>query len=182
MKAKETEKERLRALRTEEEDRLSSTYSSFVSEVKSLKELAKQIDEYLESNKVVDLDQLSNKAEAIVERMKSKQEEISALQPAMDEMAKAVADQESHKKNLKENIELIKSSQRILELDKEISVLEEEAESVEGHDTCNEDWERLAARKQELLNAQARLEGRRGEILESIRSFKASTKFANVTN
>jgi chromosome segregation ATPase len=153
---------------------LTSELNSFVADVRNLKELSKQIDEYMASDKEKDLSQISSKRDAIVEKMKAKEAEIRKMQPDVDRLNKAVADQENHKKNLTENIDLIHSGQRIDELEKEIAALEEEAGKVEGSDTCNEDWERLAARKQELLSAQARFEGRRGEIVESIRSLKVS--------
>jgi septal ring factor EnvC (AmiA/AmiB activator) len=156
---------------------LTSELNSFLAEVRYLKELSKQVDEYMASDKEKDLSQISSKTDTIIEKMKAKEAEIRMMQPDVDKLNKAVADQENHKKNLTENIDLIQSGQRIYELEKEITALEEEAGKVEGSDACNEDWERLAARKQELLSAQARLEGRRGEIVESIRSLKVSPRF-----
>ena len=97
-----------------------------------------------------------------------------ALTQAVELLLKAVDDQERHKKNLKENIELIHSSQRIEELKKEVDILEKRVSSVEGHDTVYDDIDGLRARKESILKCTARLEGRRGEILESIRSIKVS--------
>lgn len=156
---------------------MTSELNNFVADVRYLKELSKQVDEYTASDKKKDLSQISSKRDAIVEKMKAKEAEIRKMQPDVDRLNKAVADKENHKKNLAENIDLIHSGQRIDELDKEIAALEEEAGKVEGSENCDEDWERLAARKQELLSAQARLEGRRGEIMDSIRSLKVSPSF-----
>jgi DNA repair protein RAD50 len=156
---------------------LTAELNSFVSDVSNLKELSKQVDEYMASDTEKDLSQISSKRDTIVEKMKAKEAEIRKMQPDVDRLNKAVADQENHKKNLAENIDLIHSGQRIDELEKEIAALDEEAGKVEGSDACNEDWDRVAERKQVLLSAQARLEGRRGEIVESVRSLKVSPSF-----
>jgi DNA repair protein RAD50 len=115
-----------------------------------------------------------SKAYELDERKTEKQLEIESLQPDLDRLVKAVDDQERHKKNLKENIDLIISGQRIEELEKVITKLKQEASNVEGHDTCNEDFQRMSSRKEKMLSSKARLQGRRGKIVESIRSLKVS--------
>ena len=107
-------------------------------------------------------------------KAKEKRSQISSLQPDLDQLAKAVDDQERHKKNLKENIDLIASRQRVATLEDEIAKLEEQYSNVEGHETCQDDLDSLTSRKQKSLSSIARLEGRRGEIVESIRSLKVS--------
>jgi DNA repair protein RAD50 len=167
----------MRALAAEEEEKLNGTLNSFVGAVNDLKEVTRQIDEYNDSSNEDDLNQVSRKEEELVEKAKDKQSQIETLQPALDRLAKAVDDQERHKKNLKENIDLILSRQRIDALEIEIEKLDEAASSVEGHDTCYDDLESLTSRKQKTMSSIARLEGRRGEILESIRSLKVMMYF-----
>jgi DNA repair protein RAD50 len=166
----------MRAFNNEEEERLSSTVNSFIAVVKDIRGVMKQIDKYVVSSNEDELGNVVRKSEELVEKEKQKQSQLEQMQPELDSIVKAVDDQQRHKKNLKENIELIASGQRIEELQKEITKLEYDATNVEGRDTCYDDMEGLGKRKQEIMNAVARLEGRRGEILESIRSLKVSSK------
>jgi chromosome segregation ATPase len=162
----------MRSLAKEEEDKLSTTYTSFQSDVKNLKDFTEAVDHYIASGNEKDLGQVSSKAEAIKEKMNEKRAEIGNIQPDLDNLDKAVKDQERHKLNLEENIDIIKTDQRILELENEICKFEEELGKVEGHDTYDGDCQRIDKKKQELLFSKARLEGRRGEIVESTRNLK----------
>lgn len=173
-KSKETEISRLKALASEDEERLRSTKESFIGALKELKAIGRQIEEYQSSTAEDELANVERKKAEFAAKTKEKNSQLKALQPQLDRILKAVEDQERHKKNLKENIELINSTQLIEELKKEIAKLEEKAATVEGHETVYDDIESLRARKEEILKAAARLEGRRAEILESVRSIKVS--------
>lgn len=162
----------MRALNNEEEERISATYNSFVGALNELRELRKKIEEYLASGTEEELANFESKIAEYQTKAKEKLTEIEKIQPDLDRLVKAVDDQERHKKNLKENVELIQARNRIDDLKKEITSLEESAANVEGHETVYEDIEGLGARKEKIMKATARLEGRRGEILESIRSIK----------
>lgn len=78
---------------------------------------------------------------------------------------------------MKDNIDLISKRQNIENLEKEITDLEEAASNVEGHETCVNDLNSLESRKEQSMSSIARLEGRRGEILESIRGLKVIILF-----
>lgn len=171
-RSKETEKNRLQALASEDEERLRSTKASFTSALKELKDIGQHIEEYQSSTAEDELANVERKKAEFAEKTKEKNAQLNALRPKLESVLKAVEDQERHKKNLKENIELINSTRLVEQLKKEISKLEEKAATVEGHETVYDDIESLRARKEENLKATARLEGRRGEILESIRSIK----------
>lgn len=172
---------RMRALNTEEEERLSTTLNSFIAAIKELREVAGQIDEYLASGADDELANFDQKTADFRQKAAEKQAKIDEMQPELDDLVKAVDDQERHKKNLKENIELIASKQRIGELEKEIAELEKQASTVEGQDTVTEDIQALRARKESFLKSTARLEGRRGEILETIRGIKVSWSLFGVS-
>lgn len=162
----------MRALNAEEEERLSSTANNFIAAVKELKEIGGQIDEYASSGTEDELANFDQKLATFREKAKTKSDQVREIQPQLAALTKAVDDQERHKKNLKENIELIGSKQRIGELEKEIDALERKASTVDGHDTVFDDMSALKARKEGFMKSTARLEGRRGEVLESIRSIK----------
>lgn len=183
MRKKEEEKKTMRKLSLEEEGRASDTFNSFVAAVKGLKELAIQIDEYQDSSNEAELNEVSEVQEGIAKKVQGEHRQIESLQPDLDRLAKAVEDQERHKKDLRENLEIIVSRQRIDELKKQISELEETASNVEGHATCYDDLQRIASRNQTRLSSMARLDGRRGEIIESIRGLKrklSASEYKNV--
>jgi DNA repair exonuclease SbcCD ATPase subunit len=166
----------MRTFGSEEEEKLNSTLNSFTGAVQDLKAVAGQIDEYNQSSSEESFEQVTKKAEMLAEKGEKKLSEIQKLQPELDRIGKAVEDHERHKKNLKENFDLISSGQRIEELEKEVAKLEEASSNVEGHETCYDDIESLTSRKQDVTSSIARLEGRRGEILESIRGLKVTNE------
>jgi len=169
---KQNERKRMRALGEEEEQRLNDAVNSFSNEVVKLKSITEDIDRYKESNNEEEFDRVSRKSEELLDRSNQVQSRIESKQPDLDRLNKAIADQESHKKNLQQNMELIASGKKIEAMKESIAKLEEDAGKVEGQDTCDEDWDRLTTRKQDILSSIARLEGRRGEIVENIRSQK----------
>lgn len=172
LRKKEGEKQRMRSLGKDEEERLSTTCNSFLADVTNLRELSEQIDTYIGSSKEDELDGITNEAKSIVAQMNQVRAEIETMQPELDKLSKAVEDQERHKKNIKDNIDIIQSCQQIEALGKQIVKLEANVANVEGHKTCNNEFAALVGARQELVSSKARLEGRRGEILESIRGFK----------
>eukprot|EP00934_Nitzschia_sp_Nitz4_P008970 Nitzschia sp. Nitz4//scaffold260_size33533//17430//22260//NITZ4_007879-RA/size33533-augustus-gene-0.12-mRNA-1//1//CDS//3329544683//8960//frame0 len=171
-KSKETEKSRMRALNNEEDERLSATLSSFCAAVKELTELRSEIELYLASGTEEELSTFEVQADTLSEKAKKKEAEVAGIQPRLDTLVKEVEDQEHHKKNLKENIELIQSKDRISDLKREVSQLEGSASNVDGHETVYEDIEVLNSRKEKIVKATAHLEGRRGGVVDSIRAIK----------
>ena len=105
-------------------------------------------------------------------KIQDKQKQINSLKPELGSLLKAIEDQESHKKNLKENIDVINANNAINALSKHISHLEEKAAGICGHDTLFQDIACLRSQRESIIKSTARLEGRRGEILESIRTVK----------
>jgi DNA repair protein RAD50 len=83
-----------------------------------------------------------------------------------------VDDHDRERKNLEENIQLIKATENIEGLRKDITELEKELSRVEGRETLDDDEEQLANRKNHLIAEMARQDGRKGEIIETIRGLK----------
>jgi DNA repair protein RAD50 len=93
----------------------------------------------------------------------------------LQQVEKAIEDHEAFKKNLRDNLDIIYTTQHIEKLEKEVASMKIERTSIEGHETVYDDFETLRHRQTTTGKAIARLEGRRGEILESIRSVKVRT-------
>lgn len=182
-KKKESEKQRLRSLGNEEEQRLLKVISTFDSDVQGLRSLEKQIGAYSESSRPSELDQISSKVAKILARIESKKAEIQKLEPDLHSVKRAVDDQERHKKQLKQNIDILVAEQRMEVLQKEIEELEEQRKSIEGYETAEKEYNSAKDSKEELLQKKAMCDGRFSSHVEQIRAMKrklASSEYKNV--
>ena len=164
----------MRSLGNEEEQRLNDTLNDFSNAVHRLKQTTKRIEEYKETNNESEFERCTQKSEELLDKANQYQSRIQAKQPDLDRLEKAIGDQESHKTNLEENIELIGSREKLKVLHTDIEKLEKSKSRVQGADTCNDDMERLGNREKEIDKAIARLEGSRMQILDNIRQQKVS--------
>jgi predicted nucleic acid-binding Zn-ribbon protein len=155
-----------------EEERLDSNLNSFLVESLNLKEIAKDIDAYIESNQPAALAKVERDIKATSNRFKAKQKEIEALKPQLERMQKMVDDQENQKNNLAHNIRLITVQEEITKIDEEIETLMQKRAGIERADTIDGDMEALDDKKKSLVSSIARLDGRKGEIIEQIRGLK----------
>ena len=172
IEAKESQKNRARKLAEEEEKRITSTLSEFNNDVSSLQNIVDAIDEYVKSNSGDEVERLESKKEDLVKMHASKNKEIETMMPDLNRLTKIVDDQEQQRKNLEDNIKVIHSKQKMKELEKELADIEEESENVDARDGLEEDQERLRKRNDELIARKARLEGKRGVIVETVRGLK----------
>lgn len=162
----------MRNLATEDEDEIRKTTQQLEMFENEIEELQKQIEDFDSQNDANSLDHTKQKCSKLASEKIEKEERMGKIQPDLDRLKKALDDQERHKKNLNENINLIGLSSRIREIEKEIQSLQEAAANVAGHETAYDDARRLRDRETEIAQMNARLEGRRGEIYENVRSFK----------
>jgi DNA repair protein RAD50 len=174
IRSKDADKQRLRAIASDEEQGLRETIQQFSADMKDLQGLTKQIDEYSGSNKPQELDQVASKASKILERIEQKKKTVSSLQPEVDRVRSAVNDQERHKNQLEKNVEILQAEERISVLREEIDDLETKLKNVDGQDTCYGRQTEAKERQAQLLSSKARTEGRWSEIVEQIRSLKVS--------
>ncbi len=162
----------MRALNNEEDDRISSTMNSFIGAVKELRSIDSTIERYQSSTTEDELLNVDRKSAEFVKKAEEKKEQLNAIVPELDRLVKAVEDQERCKKNLKENIEIIIAKDVIEKLVEDISRLEGKLANMDGHETVYDDIAGLRSRRELIIMTTATLEGRRGEILESVRSIK----------
>ena len=174
-KSVELEKSRMRALNNEENERISSIQNSFVLAVKEVRVIDSNIEAYVSSTSQDELTRAKLQRTECDKKIDGKQKQLNSFKPELDSLLRAIEDQESHKKNLKDNIDVINGNNAIQALDKHILQLEEKATSINGRDTLFQDIESLRSKRESIIKSTARLEGRRGEILESIRSIKVGT-------
>jgi DNA repair protein RAD50 len=174
IRVKETEKRRLRAQASQEQQGLSEALNQFRGEVKQLRDLTRQIDEFSDSSKPHDAECAASNVSNVLERIGDKKRELESVQPELERATNALNDQERHKKQLQENIELHGIEKRIQQLEKETRVLEEERGSVAGGEVAISKHKEAKERKDELLSKKARIEGRWSEIVEQIRALKVS--------
>jgi DNA repair protein RAD50 len=176
IRSKELERQRARTVGNDEERALQVQVSQFENDVQYLRNLTQQIDTYAESSKPEELERLSGAIATIVERIEGRKQRVAELQPELESARNAVLDQERHKKNLKQNIDILESKIRMADLEKDIARLEKERDSIEGYETVYDDYAAVKTKKEKLQEDQARLDGRFSEIAESIRSLKVRCK------
>lgn len=174
LKKKEAEQRRNRQDNEDVERRLRTTLDLFLSSAKELRDIESEIKKYESSTNEDELANFEKKSAEFAKQKEVQNRRIQQITPKFENIVKALEDQERHRKNLEHNIEAITSTQRIAALKKEIQVLESQIAQVDGHETVDDDADSLRNRRQSVLEAIARLEGRRGEILECIRSVKVS--------
>ena len=90
----------------------------------------------------------------------------------MDRATKIVDDQDREQNIVKENIKLLEAREKVKVLEKQIAALTSDLAEVEGSETVDDDLSQLEERKDQLIASNAHLEGRRSEVVESIRSLK----------
>ena len=172
IEAKESQKNRARKLAEEEEKRITSTLAAFNIDVTGLRNIVDLIDEYEKSNSQEEVERLEAKRETLTKKAKAKDKEIESMRPDLIRLAKIVDDQELQRKNLGENIKLTQSLRKIKRFKEEVAKIREEKSQAEDHESLQEDTERLQQRNNELIASKARLEGRRGEIIDTVRGLK----------
>lgn len=174
LNTKEKEQDRVRKLNEDEEQSKNTTLNTFVGAAKDLQNVENEIKKYETLGVEGELARLAERSGDLTRQAAEETQRIATLQPKQDTVTKALEDQELYRKNLEENIKLMNSTQRAEELAREIAVLEDKTAQVDGSDTVDDDMESVRSKRESIMTMIARLEGRRGEILESIRSVKVS--------
>jgi len=149
----------------------------FLSSAKELREIGKKIADYEASCNENDLASFAQKSAGLSKQANDTKDQIETILPKYETVRKALENQERYRKNLRDNIDVISLNQQIEETRKGNVALEEMVAQVDGHETVDDDMENLRSRRESILKMVSRLEGRRGEILESIRSVKVREEF-----
>jgi DNA repair protein RAD50 len=159
-------------LMEEEEEKFNEIYSTFTASVQDLNRIISVVDEYLKSSKADEVATLEEENNRLAAKEKEKRKEYESIQPELDCVTKMVDDQDRERRNLEENIQLIQANENIEGLRKDIAELEKELSRIEGRETLDNDERQLALRKNHLIADMARQDGRKGEIIETIRGLK----------
>jgi DNA repair protein RAD50 len=183
LKKKEVEKQKLRALRMEEEQKIIKTLSLFDGDVQALRNLEMQIKIYTESNQADESTKISAAVEEILGRMEALKQGMKNLEPQLDSIRKAVNDQERHKKQLKENIDILVTEEKMKAVEKEKKKLEEKLETLEGFKDAQSEYNKAKSDKEHFQNNKSICEGRFSSLVEQIRAMKrklSSEEYKNV--
>lgn len=167
----------------EEENRITSTLTAFNNDITALQNIVDAIDEYERSNSEDDVQRLEAKRDNLAQKEKEKHNEIERMEPDLNRLTKIVDDQELQRKNLEDNIKVIHSEQKMEEFEEELVEIKKEFECIDGRDSLEEDQDRLRERNDELIANKARLEGKRGVIIDTVRALKrklSQSEYKNV--
>jgi uncharacterized small protein (DUF1192 family) len=171
-KKKESERDQTRSYAAQEEESLQTTLGVFKSEVESLQNLSLQIDAFLSSEKLQDLEQSSSKVGVILRSIEAKKSELLQIEPRVQSLSRAVDDQERHKKLLMMNIDILEADERRKVLEKEIRNLKAERDQIDGGSTAYSEFVALRGEKEKLLQKKSNYEGRFSSLVEQIHALK----------
>lgn len=133
-----------------------------------------EIDSDVSSNNEEELGRIQQKLLTLDESMKQKKAESAMILPELNAINKKVEDQVSHKKMIEGNLKVIEIRGKIEVLRKDIAQMEKDRNAVEGYDTYVQNAENVQARLSKLHERRAYHEGRRGGIIDQMRSLKVS--------
>lgn len=172
IRAKESDRQRMRSSAKADEDRLAEALNHFKADVRKLDDLSDKIDRYLNSNKPQQFEEVTRELSDTADEQDKKEKELDKMKPELASLNKKVNDQERHKKTIQGNIELLGLMEGIDKKRKELDLLEEEIDAVQGSDTTGRDYEAAGLRIQKHENTKAKCEGRRAGMKDQIRSLK----------
>lgn len=181
LRAKELEKQKQREHAKEEEERISENVSKFSNERLSLESVHNDIEQLARDQEDSNLDSLNAKLEKLQAKKAEKEQRITDLEPELERVVRSINDQESHRKLIQGNIDLIQMRQRRKELEKQMEGLREDLEQIEGREVATQEFKAATNRKEEVVDAKARLEGRRGGFVEQIHALKVSLLYLTLT-
>ena len=162
----------MRSLHQEEETSLQSKWSDFEKEIQSLRSIADQIETYTRSDKPREHEEMTRKVSEILARVEAKKEEAQQLEPKLHAIRRAVEDQERHKNQLKQNIEILEATAGLRALRKDVEELEKKRAAITGHRTAHKEFEALKAEKEKVYQKKAMADGRFSSHMEQIRALQ----------
>merc|ERR1712238_549661 len=169
---KESLKSRTRKHAQDEDNRISSTLASFKNDVTALQNIVDSIEEYEKSSSQDNIEQIEEENKELIVKSKAKKKELDEMKPQLEKMTDIVDDQKEQKKNLENNINLAISRQKIKSYDEKIAGITDKLSDHDPFDSLNGDKHRLRKRNEGLIANKARLEGRRGEVMDNQRLLK----------
>lgn len=172
IETKDSYKTRARKLAEEEENRFSSTLASFNNDVTALQNIVDSIEDYDKSNSQDDMEKIEEEKKKLIDKSKAKMEELKKLRPDIKRLADIVDNQQQQKQNLEGNITLVQSLQKIKLYNNEMAEIEAELSQHESFSSLQADLQSLGKQNNGLVESKARLEGRRGEVIDNQRALK----------
>ena len=169
---KESDKDRARKLAEDEENSFSSTLNSFNNDVTALQSIVDSIEDYDKTNSQDDINKIEEEKKKLIEKSDAKMMEIKKLRPDIKRLAEIVDNQQQQKQNLEENITLVQSLQKIKLYNKELKEIKTELSQHESLNSLERDLQSLGKQNNGLIESKARLEGRRGEVIDNQRALK----------
>ena len=180
-KKKESEKDRVRNLGTQEEEGLQSMLSAFKSEVERLKQLTQQITSFTNSDKSKELEQISSKVASILDQTQEHRLELSKVEPRMHALQRAVDDQERHKKLLGQNIDILESTERMEMLETEIRELTSQLDKIDGSTEVSNEYKNAKNEKELMQQKKSNYEGRHSSHMDQYYALKVCVIITNST-
>ena len=176
------DKHRSRASAKEKENKLSQTIKLFSANMQTLSSYSHSINNYIQTNKLEELHQISN----MIESTKAEIEQYStALDDSVNEleaMKSRVGEQERYKKSIQDNLSLLEKREKVNLLKEEYEILKADFREMADSNSTGDDYDTSVKKKNRLLSEKARREGRIGELKYQQKELKVSNFIDSILN
>ena len=182
-KTKEQEMKQSRAHSSDMEGKMRSTLNDFLNDVKSFRGLTSAIDAWVQSDEPQQLEIITRQLSEVADRIVGRKKDLEQVTAELDQIKDMVKDQNRSKNQLEYSRDVLEFEDTIKEIEDEIASKEEAYHNIPGGDTADASHEEAMNRKNRLIEKKAQIDGRRGEVVERIRSLKrklSSPEYKNV--
>jgi len=158
----------------EELEKCRGALVTLQSDVKELNAKTDEINRYELSSSNDEMDRVQQGVDRVKKSIKGKKDECVGMQPELDAAKRTVSDQERHRKQIKDNMDIVQGTIRIKELESEIDDLQEQLDAIAESDVAMDKYEEIKKVAESQQESKHRTEGRFSEVVEQIRSLKVS--------
>mmetsp|Transcript_5721 Transcript_5721/g.7155 ORF Transcript_5721/g.7155 Transcript_5721/m.7155 type:complete len:1412 (-) Transcript_5721:70-4305(-) len=158
--SKQGEIQRLRSSAKSQDESLASTLHKLRSDTQSINTLNDQIHQFLQSNKLRDLEDATHKIQDKEQRRIDKETTMKEMEPELEEMRSQGLESERRKKSIENNLHLLSSLKAVRALERELEQMIEQASNVAGAEEARQGYDTAQTRRKDILHFKARCEGR----------------------
>ena len=111
---------------------MTSHLTAFQNNNNNIIRITKQIDDFVSSDKLEALQNLDTDLASLMKRLKQKESDLFDCEPELKDLQSKVGDQDGHKQNVRNNIALFDTIEKISKLEAKLDMIEKKRGDVEG--------------------------------------------------
>ncbi|KAL7541621.1 hypothetical protein ACHAXR_011068 [Thalassiosira sp. AJA248-18] len=168
---KESDRTRMRDANAQEDGMFSGKLKDFERDMDKLKDVNYKIDQYVRSNKEGEINEVDQKLLHNAEDIRDGEGRLTEMKPELENLKKQVEDGERQKKTVQDNIDLLKLSKKVSQLQEEIKKLEDDIDAM-GGDAAREKHQEATSNVRQHQSKIERYNGRMQGLTEQKRNLK----------